>query len=85
MGLQRAFRVAVDGKLPVYKSFADTFRHARRLAFAAAAFFVTSTAIAHAQAGGPFADGIATRALPVARAWAALERRGCLDKLQGRK
>jgi hypothetical protein len=34
---------------------------------------------------GPFADGIATRALPVARAWDALERRGCLDKLQGRK
>ena len=52
---QRASRVAVDGKLPVNKSFADTFANARRLAFAAAAFFVTSTAIAHAQAGGPFA------------------------------
>ena len=37
------------------------------------------------QARGPFADGIATRALPVARAWDALGRRGCLDKLQGRK
>jgi hypothetical protein len=52
---QRAFRVAVDGKLPVNKSFADTFGHARRLAFAAAVFFGTSTAVAHAQAGGPFA------------------------------
>jgi hypothetical protein len=52
---QRAFRVAVDGKLPVNKSLAGTFAYARRLAFAAAAFFVTSTALAHAQAGGPFA------------------------------
>ena len=52
---QRASRVAVDGKLPVNKSFADTFGHARRLAFAAAAFFVTSTALAHAQASGPYA------------------------------
>lgn len=51
----RAFHVAVDGKLPVNKSFADTFANARRLAFAAAAFFVTSTALAHAQAGGPYA------------------------------
>ena len=55
MAHQRAYRVAVDGKLPVNKSFADTFARARRLAFAAAAFFVTSTALAHAQAGGPFA------------------------------
>ena len=52
---QRASHVAVDGKLPVNKSLARTFANSRRLAFAAAAFFVTSTAIAHAQAGGPFA------------------------------
>ena len=52
---QRAFRVAVDGKLPVNKSLARTFAYSRRLAFAAAAFFVTSTALVHAQAGGPFA------------------------------
>jgi hypothetical protein len=48
---QRASRVAVDGKLPVNKSLAGTFAYSRRLAFAAAAFFVTSTAVAHAQAG----------------------------------
>jgi hypothetical protein len=47
---QRASRVAVDGKLPVNKSLAGTFAYSRRLAFAAAAFFVTSTAVAHAQA-----------------------------------
>jgi hypothetical protein len=52
---QRASRAAVDGKLPVSKSSASTFANTRRLAFAAAAFFVSSTAIAHAQAGGPFA------------------------------
>jgi hypothetical protein len=52
---QRASRVAVDGKLPVNKSLARTFAYSRRLAFAAAAFFVTSTAVAHAQASGPFA------------------------------
>jgi hypothetical protein len=52
---QRACRVAVDGKLPVNKSLARTFAYSRRLAFAAAAFFVTSTALVHAQAGGPFA------------------------------
>ena len=51
---QRAFRAAVDGKLPVAKSLARTLACSRRLTFAAAAFFVTSTAIAHAQ-GGPFA------------------------------
>jgi hypothetical protein len=34
-----------------------------------------------AQAGGPFADGIATPRR--SRAWDALERHGCLDKLQG--
>ena len=52
---QRASRVAVDGKRPVSKSLARTLANSRRLAFAAAAFFVTSTAVAHAQAGGPFA------------------------------
>ena len=55
MAHQRASRAAVDGKLPVNKSLAGTFAYSRRLAFAAAAFFVTSTAVAHAQAGGPFA------------------------------
>jgi hypothetical protein len=52
---QRASRVAVDGKLPVGKSYARTFANGRRLAFAAAAFFVTSTTLVHAQAGGPYA------------------------------
>src|SRR5262245_28337779 len=52
---QRASRAAVDGKLPVAKSSARVFANTRRLAFAAAAFFVTSTAVAHAQASGPFA------------------------------
>ena len=52
---QRASRAAVDGKLPVSKSSTGTFAYSRRLAFAAAAFFVTSTAVAHAQAGGAFA------------------------------
>lgn len=51
---QRASRAVVDGKLPVNKSF-GTLARARRLAFAAAAFFVTSTGLVHAQAGGPFA------------------------------
>ena len=56
MAHQRVSRAAVDGKLPGNKSFRlRTFGRARRLAFAAAAFFVTSTAIAHAQSGGPFA------------------------------
>jgi hypothetical protein len=50
---QRASRVAVGGKLPVNKSLTGTFAYSRRLAFAAAAFFVTSTAVAHAQ--GAFA------------------------------
>lgn len=52
---QRAFRAAVDGKLPVAKPLARVYADTRRLAFAAAAFFVTSTAVAHAQAGGPYA------------------------------
>ena len=52
---QRASRAAVDGKLPVSKSSTGTFAYSRRLAFAAAAFFVTSTAVAHGQAGGAFA------------------------------
>ena len=51
---QRAFRAAVDGKLPGNKPFA-TLARARRLACAAAVFFVTSTAVVYAQAGGPFA------------------------------
>jgi hypothetical protein len=51
---QRASRAAVDGRLPVNKPLARSFVNSRRLAFAAAAFFMTSTGLAHAQ-GGPFA------------------------------
>ena len=56
MAHQRAYRAAVDGKLPVNKTsrLAETFAYSRRLALAAAAFFVASTAIGHAQSG-PFA------------------------------
>jgi hypothetical protein len=56
MAHQQAYRAAVDGKHPVNEASrpAGTFAYSRRLAFAAAAFFVTSTAIAHAQSG-PFA------------------------------
>lgn len=53
---QQAYRAAVDGKRPVNKTsrLAESFAYSRRLAFAAAAFFVTSVAAAHAQSG-PFA------------------------------
>ena len=42
---------------PVNKTgrLAETFAYSRRLAFAAAAFFVASTAVGHAQSGGPYA------------------------------
>jgi hypothetical protein len=57
MGLQVAYHAAVDGKRPVNKAgrLTETLAYSRRLAFAAAAFFVASTAVVHAQAGGPFA------------------------------
>jgi len=57
MAHQRAYLAAVDGKHPVNKAsrLAETFAFSRRLAFAAAAFFVASTAIGHAQSGGPYA------------------------------
>ena len=53
---QQAYRAAVDGKHPVNKvsRLAETFACSRRLAFAAAAFFVASTGLGHAQSG-PFA------------------------------
>ena len=56
MAHQRAYRAAVDGKHPVSRAsgLAETFAYARRLAFAAAAFFAASTAAGHAQSG-PFA------------------------------
>jgi len=37
------------------------------------------------EAVGPFAGGITTHALTVERAWNALGRRGCLDKLRSRE
>ena len=57
MAHQRAYLAAVDGKHPVNKAsrLAETFAFSRRLAFAAAAFFAASTAIGHAQSGGPYA------------------------------
>ena len=57
MAHQQAYRAAVDGKHPVNKAtrLAETFAYSRRLAFAAAAFFAASTAIGHAQSGGPYA------------------------------
>jgi len=56
MAHQRAYLAAVDGKHPVNKAsrLAETLTCSRRLAFAAAAFFVASTGLAHAQSG-PFA------------------------------
>jgi hypothetical protein len=57
MAHQRAYLAAVDGKRPVNKASrpAEPFAYSRRLAFAAAAFFAASTAIGHAQSGGPYA------------------------------
>jgi hypothetical protein len=56
MAHQRVYRAAVDGKHPVSKTgrLAEIFVFSRRTAFAAAAFFVASTAVGHAQSG-PFA------------------------------
>src|SRR5262245_8684761 len=56
MAHQQVYRAAVDGKHPVSKAsgLAETFAYARRLPFAAAAFFAASTAVGHAQSG-PFA------------------------------
>ena len=50
---QQAYRAAVDGKRPVNKTgrLAETLVFSRRLAFAAAAFFVASTGLGHAQSG----------------------------------
>ncbi|MFO1108753.1 MAG: hypothetical protein U1E61_06195 [Bradyrhizobium sp.] len=53
MAHQQADRAAVDGKRPVAKFFRNLAR-SRRLAFVAAAFFVTWGAAAYAQSG-PFA------------------------------
>ena len=57
MAHQQAYRAAVDGKHPVNKTSrqAETLAYLRRLAFAAAAFFAASTAVGHAQSGGPYA------------------------------
>jgi hypothetical protein len=58
MGLQLAYRVAVDGKRPVSKtSPASLFAHTRRLTLAAVAFFMTSVAApsSYAQSSGPYA------------------------------
>jgi len=58
MGLQLVYRVAVDGKRPVSNASRTSklFAHARRLSFAAVAFFVAviATSASHAQSG-PFA------------------------------
>ena len=53
MAHQQAYRAAVDGKRPVNKTgrLAETLVFSRRLAFAAAAFFVASTGLGHAQSG----------------------------------
>ena len=57
MAHQQAYRAAVDGKHPVNRAsgLAETFAYSRRLAFAAAVFFAASTAVGHAQSGGPYA------------------------------
>ena len=59
MGHHLVYRVAVDGKRPVSKTgrTSEFFAQARRLTFAAVAFFMTSVAAstAYAQAGGPYA------------------------------
>ena len=58
MGHQLAYRAAVGGKRPANKASrtSELFAHARRLTFAAVAFFVTAfaTSASHAQSG-PFA------------------------------
>ncbi len=58
MGHQLVYRVAVGGKRPANKTSrtSELFAHARRLTFAAVAFFVTAFAAStsHAQSG-PFA------------------------------
>lgn len=58
MGLQLVYRVAVDGKRPVSNASRTSkfFAHARRLSFAAVAFFIAAVAASasHAQSG-PFA------------------------------
>jgi hypothetical protein len=63
MGHQLAYRVAVDGKHPVSEISRTSalFAHARRLAFAAVAFFIaTFAATASYAQSGPFA-GMAGR------------------------
>jgi hypothetical protein len=57
MAHQQAYRAVVDGKHPVSKAsrLTETFAYSRRLAFAAAVFFAASTAVGHAQSGGPYA------------------------------
>lgn len=57
MAHQQAYLAAVDGKLPFIKTsrLTETVAYSRRVAFAAAAFFAASTAMVHAQSGGPFA------------------------------
>ncbi len=58
MGHQRVYRAAADGKRPVNKAnrTSEILAHARRLTFAAVAFFMTALAAStsHAQSG-PFA------------------------------
>lgn len=56
MAHQEAYLAAVDGKRPVNRTgrLAQSFAYSRRFAFAAAAFFVASTTVSHAQSG-PFA------------------------------
>src|SRR5690348_17406278 len=53
MAHQRAYRAAADAKRPGNKAsgLAETFACSRRLAFAAAVFFVASTPRGHAQSG----------------------------------
>src|SRR4051812_42764726 len=57
MAHQQAYRAVVDGKHRVNRTcrLTETFARSRRLAFAAAAFFAASTAVAHGQSGGAFA------------------------------
>ena len=56
MGHQLAYRVAVDGKHPVSKTSptSEFFAQARRLTFAAVAFFLASASASYSQSG-PFA------------------------------
>ena len=57
MAHKQAYRAEVDGKHTVSNAsrLTETFAYSRRLACAAAVSFAASTAVGHAQSGGPYA------------------------------